>query len=87
MGLISKIYNSSGSSILKKKNLNQKIARNFPDGTVDKELTYLYRQHKFNPWSRKIPHAVGRYYPHSGTHAPQQREATTMRSPGTAIRE
>ena len=42
----------------KKKQLNQKIARNFPDGTVDKELTYQYREHKFDPWSGKIPHAV-----------------------------
>ena len=33
--------------------------RGFPGGPGIKNLHWEYKEHRFDPWSRKIPHAVG----------------------------
>ena len=38
---------------------HQKIAGGFPWWSSDKESTRQCKGHVFNPWSGKIPHAVG----------------------------
>ena len=58
-----------------------------PWGLSGKESTFQYRRHRFDPWSRKIPHALREVGPrattielmlqlqrpaHPGAHAPQQ---------------
>ena len=52
-------------------------SRDFPGGPVVKPA----RGHRFNPWSGKIPHAMGQ-----GSPCTTKREATTMRSLCTATR-
>ena len=59
-----------------------------------KESTCQCRRHGFDPWSGKIPYAAEQQSPCTVTVKPvpmspgtTTREATTMRSLGTAIRE
>ena len=69
------------------------FSRNIPNGLSwwlsGKESACQFRRHRFNPWSRKIPHATDQL-----THVPQllslcsgAREATAMKSLLTTTRE
>ena len=73
---------------LTKVSIKNPTAQDFPVGPVVKNLPAKCRGHGFDPWSRKIPHALGQLSPsapvteptHSTARDPH-REATTLGSP------
>ena len=69
--------------------LDKNVSSGLPWRLSGKEFACQCKRHGFNPWSGKIPHALGQL-----SHTPQlwslcsaTREATTMRSLCTATRE
>ena len=64
---------------LKKK---KRLFKGFPGGSVVKNLPAVDKGHQFNPWSRKIPHAMEQLSLCATTTEPAQ-----LRSPPTATRE
>ena len=68
---------------------NQTISSGFSGGAVVRNLPAKHRGNKFNPWSRKVPHAMEQLstWAQLLTPRPGTREATAGRSPHAASRE